>query len=124
MITGSVSDNLDAIVPLVVSGESGQQAVIKAVIDTGFNGFLTLPPSLIEQLEGKFIGLGRAILADGEEKLFPLYEISVLWDDQFRTVEADSADTDPLIGMELMKGYTLRIEVNPQGTVLLEKLSD
>ena len=47
MIIGVVNGNLEAIIRLVVRGPNGQEDEIEAVIDTGFTGFLTLPPSLI-----------------------------------------------------------------------------
>ena len=48
MIPGAVNGNLEATVRLVVRGSGGQEQEIEAVIDTGFNGFLTLSPALVE----------------------------------------------------------------------------
>jgi predicted aspartyl protease len=50
MITGVVTANHEATIPLVVHGVHGQQETIEAVIDTGFTGSLTLPPMLITAL--------------------------------------------------------------------------
>lgn len=122
MIRGKVDETGDALIPLVVSGEGDRSHEIEAVVDTGFKGFLTLPSSLIDDLEGTLIGLGRAVLADGNEKLFPLYEVTVEWDGQTRIVEADAADTDPLVGMAMMENYVLRIEVRSEGGVTLQRL--
>jgi predicted aspartyl protease len=46
MITGSVNIALDATVRLTLHDANGSAHEIEAVIDTGFNGFLTLPPAL------------------------------------------------------------------------------
>jgi hypothetical protein len=45
-----VNANREATIRIVVSGPSGQQQEIEAIIDTGFTGFLTLPPALIQAL--------------------------------------------------------------------------
>jgi predicted aspartyl protease len=50
MITGVVTANHEATIPLVVHGARGHQETINAVIDTGFTGSVTLPPMLITAL--------------------------------------------------------------------------
>ena len=82
MIPGVVTGNLEAIVRLVVGGSGGQEQEIEAVIDTGFNGFLTLSPALVRQLGLLHIGQSRALLANGKEELLDLYEVTLLWDGQ------------------------------------------
>ena len=108
MIAGTVNVYREAIIKLVVSGPRGHEE-ISTVVDTGFNGFLTLPPSLITTLCLPFRRRGRAILADGNESLFDIYEATVLWDGQLRRVAVDVVDTDSLIGMALLYGYELTI---------------
>jgi hypothetical protein len=43
MISGYVNTDREAIIQLVVLGENKQNKGIKAVVDTGYTGFLTLP---------------------------------------------------------------------------------
>ena len=50
MILGSVNVNREAIVQLAVLGNNQQRQGIKAVIDTGYTGFLTLPSTIITAL--------------------------------------------------------------------------
>ncbi len=47
MMQGVVNRRCEATLPLVVGNAIGQRQVIDAVIDTGFNGFLTLLSSII-----------------------------------------------------------------------------
>ena len=50
VIDGVVNAALEAVVSLTIQGPSGQSRDIEAVIDTGFNDFLTLPPPLVAEL--------------------------------------------------------------------------
>ena len=50
MITGTVNANREAIISCGVRGPHGKEREIEAVIDTAFNGFLTLPPQVIAAL--------------------------------------------------------------------------
>ena len=47
MISGVVTDDRQAVIHLIVRGPAGQEQEIEAIIDTGFDGYLSLPPSLI-----------------------------------------------------------------------------
>lgn len=55
MISGVVTGDRQAVIPLKVRGPTGQEQEIEAVIDTGFDGCLSLPSSVIVSL-----GLGMA----------------------------------------------------------------
>ncbi len=47
MIEGFVNANLEAVITIPLRGPTGQTREIDAVIDTGFNGYLTLPPMAV-----------------------------------------------------------------------------
>jgi clan AA aspartic protease len=111
MITGSVNAEYEAIIRLRVQGHTGNEHEIDAIIDTGFNGFLTLSPALVPELGLTRLSRGRAVLANGREELFDIYGVTVLWDWQPRYVEADAVDTTPLVGMSLLEGCDLYIVI-------------
>lgn len=119
MITGAVTSNLEAAIRLPVRGPNEREQEIEAVIDTGFNGFVTLPPALIAALNLPRLGRGRAILANGSEEVFDLHEATIVWDGRTLAVEAEAANTDALIGTSLLYGHDLRIHMVEGGAVTI-----
>ena len=87
---------------------------------TGFTGYLTLPPALVRELALPFVTSGRATLADGREAAFDTYAVTVLWEGGLKEVFADEADTTPLVGMLLMDGCDLTIQVRSGGRVIVQ----
>ena len=122
MITGMVNINHEAIIQLVAIGPQGHQQEIDAVIDTGFTGFLTMPPPLVAALGLSWLCRQPGILADGRVEFFDVYVATVIWDGQPRTVEVEVADTEPLVGMSLLDCHTLRIDVLSGGVVTITAL--
>jgi clan AA aspartic protease len=107
---------------LVVANEGGQRQQIDAVIDTGFNGFLTLPSAVIATLNLPWSGSDIVALGDGSETLFDLYAATILWDGQYCEIDIAESETDPLIGMALLYGYRLQIDAIKGGIVKIEAL--
>jgi clan AA aspartic protease len=122
MIVGAVNSLLEAVVRLAALGPQGQEREIEAVVDTGYTGALTLPRELISELAFPFLGLSRALLADGRETVCATYEGNVRWGEQVRRVAIHAADVDPLLGMTLLGGLELRIEVTEGGRVNIHEL--
>jgi clan AA aspartic protease len=123
MITGAVNAHREATIRLAISGSGGQQQEIEAIIDTGFTGYLTLPPILVQALGLAWLCRQPGILADGSVEVFDVYIATVLWDGQPRTVEVEAADTEPLVGMSLLDRHSLRIDVLTGGVVTITALT-
>jgi len=122
MITGEVNAEMEAVVRLTVLGPQGRKQVIEAVVDTGFNGSFTLPPDLIAALELPLHSQGLGMLADGSSMLFDVFEAAVIWDDQPRRMSVYSADASPLLGMNLLNGHELTVQVVERGAVSVRAL--
>ena len=122
MIEGAVNAAREAVLTLPVRGPSGQAQELDAVIDTGYDGFLTLPPSLVEELELPFRFRGRAILANGSQETFGVYGVTVIWDGQLRNIEADAVGMEPLAGMLLLDSHSLYMEVSDGGRVIVQAM--
>ena len=120
MIQGEVNTAYEAVITLSVQGPEGQAREVDAVVDTGFTGFLTLPPALVTELGLPFETTGHATLADGREVSFNTYRVTVLWERQPRYVLADAAGATPVVGMLLLDMHDLSIRVRDGGRVLIE----
>jgi clan AA aspartic protease len=123
VIIGTVNADFEPIISLSIRRFDGKVFTQNAIVDTGFNGWLSLPPDLIAELNLRWKRRGRAILADGSECVFNVYEVVAIWDGELRTIPVDEADSDPLVGMSLMEGYQLTIQVSEDGYVELRKSS-
>jgi clan AA aspartic protease len=118
MMQGTVNQNCEATLPIVVKNNTKTQ-FIDAVLDTGFSGSLTLPSNIIANLELSWKGRDTATLGDGTSCIFDVYLSTIIWDGQFRIIDVNESETVPLIGMQLLKGYDLRIQVIEGGSVMV-----
>ncbi|MGK7876742.1 MAG: clan AA aspartic protease [Xenococcaceae cyanobacterium] len=121
MMQGYVNENCEAVISVVVKNGSKLKS-INAVIDTGFTGFLSLPTAIIAELDLLWSYCDRGTLGDGSETLFDIYDAMVIWDGQYREIEINAAETDPLVGMSLLRGYRLKIDAIQGGLVNISAL--
>jgi clan AA aspartic protease len=122
VIAGIVNADLEPIIRLILRGPSMLDQEVEAAIDTGFNGFLTLPAVVLSALRCDRIGVSLITLADGHQEFVDIYEVVVIWEGQPRTVEADTAGGGVLVGTALLEGHELRIQVVDGGPVTIEAL--
>lgn len=124
---GAVSaDGREPVLPLTLLpwGVSTQEGIeVEAVVDTGFDGELTLPLGLIQRLGYPYAGFTRGTLADGSSIRFDYHEGRLLWHGEERAVVVLAAGEagDPLVGMALLGGSRLTIDAVPGGAVRVEE---
>ena len=123
MMIGNVNSRREAIIQLAVLGENNQRRGIKAVIDTGYTGFLTLPSALIAKLGLTWFMQEEGTLGDGSLCMFNVFEAFIIWNGQIRAVEINESEAEPLVGMGLLEGYELNIQGLAGGTVTIKALS-
>jgi clan AA aspartic protease len=121
MIVGIVRGR-EALIRLTIRGSRGPQQEIEAVVDSGYTGWLTLPPTAIAALNLRWQTFGRGILADGSVSTFDVYQAKVVWDDRLRRVFVDECDSTPLVGMALLRGYEYKMQVRARGKVTIKRL--
>ncbi len=123
MIIGNVNSRREAIIQLAVLGENNQPQGVRAVIDTGYRGFLTLPSAIIAKLGLIWFMQEEGTLGDGSMCMFNVFEASVIWDGQMRSIEINESEAEPLVGMGLLEGYELNIQGVSGGSVTIKALS-
>lgn len=123
MMQGIVDQNCEATIRLVVGNLDSQRQMIDAVIDTGFTGFLTLPSSVLADLNLRAYRREEGILGDGSTCIFDVYRGLVIWDGELRRIDINESDTEPLVGMGLLYGYRMQLDAIEGGTVTIQALS-
>jgi clan AA aspartic protease len=116
-MTGTVNSNLEATVTVNVLLPSGAAVSLEAVIDTGFNGFLTLPADEIARLELPAIGFVDAVLGDGSEVELATFRARLAWEGQSRDVNILEAEGGPLLGAGLLADCELTVLFVANGRV-------
>lgn len=123
MITGTVTARREAELLLTVRDSQAQEHQHLAIVDTGFDGWLSLPPDFIAVLGLAWQRFGRAQLADGSETVLNIYEATVVWDGQPRVIPVYEMAAEPLIGMSLMYGYELVLPILDGATFTLQRIA-
>lgn len=116
---GSVESN-HAIIPICFRTPNHPEFRIKAVIDTGFAGYLTLPMTAISEMELPFIRRIPANLADDSTIVLDVYMASIIWNDTLIEVEVLATGQRPLVGTLLLEGYELSVQFTEGRMVNIE----
>ena len=122
MITGKVTERREAVIDLEVIGQNQRKVRVEAAIDTGFNGYLTLPKATVSSLALQPAGNRIATLGDGNTVIQEVYLAVVIWNDQERGVLALQAEGGALVGMSLLYGNRVTITVLDGGDVTIEPI--
>ena len=122
MISGIFVAKQGPVVPPILRDVGGREHTLSAIVDTGFTGWLTLPPKIISALGINYEEQTLAVLADGTPTLFDTYRVTVLWDGQPQTVFVDELESEPLVGIRLLHGFRLVMETVDGGPVRIERM--
>lgn len=124
MMTGTVTSRLDPVIQCFLQNAKGESVPVNFLINTGFNGYLALPPLWIQRLslvaeEEK----GTLTLADASTVPSVFYRGLILWEEKEREVIVLELDGDPLIGTALPYAFRLIIDFENGGNVMLERIA-
>ena len=123
MMTGTVTAEREIMVPLEMVASGKPPTVSEVVVDTGFNGYVTLPSKVLRSLGGVSVGTRRAELGDGKIVDLEVYLVTVYWCGHEREVLALHAEAIPLIGMSLLWGSRVTFDAQANGTVTIDSIT-
>ena len=121
MIRGVINDRLELKVVVEISNEDGAFESVEAVLDTGFGGDLTLPSDAVARLGLKYANPVHLILAGDHQMEGVAYKGFVKWFGRAREIDVIVAEGQPLLGMTLLAGCKITINVRPGGEALIEE---
>jgi clan AA aspartic protease len=120
-MNGFVNANVEATLNLPLRGPKGETE-ITAIVDTGYDGFLTLPLSIITSLMLPRMSPQPVTLGDGRTRMSALYEAEIEWDGQFIGIEVLCLAGDALLGTGLLKHYRFGADFVAGGLVQVTRL--
>jgi clan AA aspartic protease len=123
MILGSVLASGEAVVSVRMRGENKRMLNFRAVIDTGFNDWLTLTSEEIATLGLTFREAVRCLLADGSEIVSRIFTAEVEWMGAWKRVFVIEMEGEPLLGMAMLRGCHVGIDAVDGGRVEIRPLT-
>jgi len=123
LITGQVTPDREAVIPVQVRSSEEQQESFAAVLDTGFTEYLTLSPETIAHLGLRQVHTAQVVLGDGSEVQVSVYRAEVLWHDQWRVIYVHETEGGALVGMSLLYGNVLNMRVVDGGEVTIQPMT-
>jgi clan AA aspartic protease len=121
MITGKFIDK-KIILPVRLLLSPDTILSIEFVVDTGFNGYLTLPVGAVGAMNLPLFSTTITILADGTHAEIPTHVATIDWHERELLVPVLAMGNKPLLGIGLLDRCHLVVEFNENGSIELEKL--
>ena len=122
MMTGTVTANREIVIPLEVIASGEAPTILQVIVDTGFNGYVTLPSKVLKSLGAAPVGTRRVELGDGKIVDLQVYLVTVNWRGREREVLALHAESTPLMGMSLLWGSRVTFDAQSNGVVTIDSI--
>ena len=121
MITGFVNEFEEPIIKIaIVLGDQSKN--LPAVIDTGFNGYLSVSADYVKNSDWLFIGYEEYELASGELVKAKTYLGDIIFDKKQKTIFILlSQSKDILVGTRLLRDKTLFIDFKDKRVIIDDK---
>ena len=121
MIQGNVID-FQARVEVTFRLTNLPDVTIEFVVDTGFEGALTLPIAAVESLGLPLVEEIGANLADDSVTMVNFHAATILWDGELLGVAVLAMGKRPLLGTSLLKNKHLGVDFVESGRLTLSAL--
>lgn len=93
---------------------------LEFVIDTGFEGALTLPPAAVKAMGLPYFAKIQAHLADAQRVATHVYRATIMWHGQDLEVAVIAMGKRPLLGTALLTGSYLGVDFRDGGEVRID----
>ena len=121
-MTSGVVRGLVPTVPLTLEDRDGRLQRFQFAVDTGFTGALSLPEADLQRLQVTPLREDPVVLADGSSRMCGFYRVAVYWHGARHEIPAYGLGRVPLLGMRLLNGSRVGIDVVEGGPVSVEPL--
>ncbi len=125
MKVGSVSDGLYGLQPyvkLVMQGPFGAQTVVSTLVDTGSNGFVSLPPETVDKLALLPVGIDVVELANARSENVRIFGGAVTLGGRTFRVPVHQIGEEPTIGTALLRSHNLSVDFVPGGDLQVRSI--
>jgi clan AA aspartic protease len=115
-------DGLQARINLVICPPGQSEVEVECVVDTGFEGALTLPPAMVAALKLPFLIEINANLANDANVKTAAYQATIMWHGRLRQVAVLAMGRRALLGTALLEDANLSIDFYQNGDVIIDEL--
>ena len=119
MVVGQITAAREIVFRLAVFDRHEEAHEFRVILDTGFDGYLTLPPTVADALGLPEIEQRRIFVGGDQEELVAVYKAAIEWDGQRRDITVYGLETQPVIGMALIYGYDVHFHAIDGGVATL-----
>ena len=121
MAEGRIVDGKPFVTVLVLQSD-GAVHPFTMVLDTGFDGEMMLPRSVIRRFGFVYRGMRSGVLADGSHFETSTYTTEILWQGQQVTVSVYASVSEYLLGMHLLWGQRLTMDGTEGGRISIDAI--
>ena len=121
MMLGTVT-RLQATLPVLFRLPDRRDIVLEFVVDTGFSGFLTLPPAAVAAMGLDYLEEVPATLADDSAVTLRAHSATIIWHDREQKVSVFATGARTLVGTALLAGSELSVQFIEDGAVTIDQL--
>ena len=121
-MASGVVRGLVPIVTVSVMGKDGALRRFQAIMDTGFTGAVALPAPDVQRLGLSRLQPEEVRFANGESESCDVYQAKVIWDEREWSVGLHAIGVEPLVGMALLDGSRVTMDVAEGGPIVIEPL--
>jgi clan AA aspartic protease len=121
---GEITPDRQAVVGVVLKTIAGDDVFIDAVVDTGFTEALLVPMEIIEECGYEYAEDIDFLMGNGVSELLPAFRGVVVWHGVDIDLFVVASQAGPLLGMRLLEGSRLAMDVLDGGSVTIQPLKE